>query len=121
MSPSSHDVWDVECDRPIVDGKVWNPRTSQVQEAGRSGYKEDPPSVDVIWHNIIPYSDFKTVRASFPFSVDEVYVEIAQHIKDESYAIVSISASAYSFAIICKSVLTSAEFMELSLGMHRKN
>jgi hypothetical protein len=105
----SNDAWDVRCVRPVVDGKVWNPEMKQVEEAGRDGYTPSPPSVDV--------RTSQTVRASFPVSVDKLFVKIAKHIQDGSYSIVSIGASAYSFVIVCISELTSDEFMKLSFTM----
>lgn len=56
----------------------------------------------------------KTVRSGFPVSVDEIYVEIAKHVKAGLYRFVSVSVSAYSFVIVCISELNSDEFMDLS-------
>ena len=89
-------MWDVEHNRPVVDGKITNPVTGLVEEAGKNGYQSGPPSADVIWHNMYAASDFKTVRESFPATVDEVYLEIADHIRDGLYHIISVCASAYS-------------------------
>jgi hypothetical protein len=65
-------------------------------------------------------SDFKTVQASFPATVDEVYLEIANHIRDGLYHIISVSASAYSFSVICQTEKTSAEFREAMGRMFEK-
>jgi hypothetical protein len=65
-------------------------------------------------------SDFKTVQASFPATVDEVYLEIANHIRDGLYYIISVSASAYSFSVICQMEKTSAEFREAMGRMFEK-
>jgi hypothetical protein len=58
-----------------------------------------------------------TVRASFPVSVDKLFVKIAKPIQDGSYSTASVSARAYSFVIVCISELTSVDFMKLSLTM----
>lgn len=109
--------WDVKHNTPVVDGKVTNPNTGLVEAAGSEGYRAGPPMVDVIWHNMDSSSDFADLRASFAASVDEVYLEISKHIKEGLYSIVSISASAYAFHIICKSTKTRAQFHEAWVKM----
>jgi hypothetical protein len=105
-------LWDFKYKRPVVDGKVVNPETGLVEEAGSERRWLGPPAVDVIWHNLNALSDFRTTRAPFVTTVDKVFVEIANHIRDGVYSIVSVSASAYSFTIICDTKKTSAEFRE---------
>jgi hypothetical protein len=67
--------------------------------------------VDCIWHNMMS-SDFRGCRSSLAASVDDIVVEIAKHVRDGVYSIVSISASAYSFAVICTTEKTQVEFHE---------
>jgi hypothetical protein len=113
-------TWDSKYKGPVVDGKVVNPETGLVEEAGSEGSWLGPPAVDVIWHNLHGLSNFKTVRAPFAVTVDEIFLEIANHIRDGVYSIVSISASAYSFTIICMTEKTQAEFNE-ALSQMRGN
>ena len=103
-------LWHFKYMRPVVDGKVVNPETGLVEEAGSEGSWPGPPAVDVIWYNLHGLSNFKTVRAPFAVTVDEIFLEIANHIRDGVYSIVSVSASAYSFTIICMTEKTQAEF-----------
>lgn len=114
----AHNVpWDAKYNRPVVDGKVTNPTTGEVEEAGSQGYRVGPPMVDCIWHNMIVSADFRGCRSSFSASVDDVFIEITKHVRNGLYSIVSISASAYSFAIICKTDTTQVEFHEAWVQM----
>jgi hypothetical protein len=62
-------------------------------------------------------STFRSSRCSFNASVDDVFLEVAKHVREGVYTIVSISASAYSFAIICKTEKTREEFHEAWVRM----
>src|SRR5277367_927547 len=104
-------LWDVKYDRPVVDGKITNPITGEIEEASPP-YRAGPPAVDCIWHNQTASSTFRSSRCSFNASVDDVFLEIAKHVRDGVYNIVSICASAYSFAIICKTDKTQEEIHE---------
>jgi hypothetical protein len=59
------------------------------------------------------------VRVSFSATIDEVYLEIANHIRDKVYSIVSISASAYSFNTICATDKTQEQFNEALVRMRQ--
>jgi hypothetical protein len=113
-------LWDGKYNRPIVDGKVVNPETGLVEEAGSGRRWQGPPSVNIIWHNMNACSDFKTTRAAFATTVDKVFLEVANHIRDGVYSIINVSASAYSFAIICQSEKTREEFDEAVDRMHEQ-
>jgi hypothetical protein len=104
--------WDVKHNRPIVDNKVTNPTTGEIEEAGSDGYTTGPPSVDVIWINMDSRSNFRIIRSSFPGPMDKVFLQIADHVRRGLYLLVSVSASAYSFAVICKTEKTQGEINE---------
>lgn len=53
--------------------------------------------------NMLAASDFRTARINFPVSSDKIVVEVAKHIKDGAYSIVSVNASVYSLIIVCTS------------------
>jgi hypothetical protein len=107
-------LWDVASGRPIVDGKTINAETGEVENAGQLT-KSGPPSIDVIWHNMTATSNFKTMRASHQTTLDKLFVQIAKHVEEGLYRLISVSASAYSFVIICESDLTLDEFREVRL------
>ena len=112
--------WDTKYNRPTLGGKVQNPETGQIEDVTSKSFWAGPPCVDVIWHNLHAESDFKTVRASFSATIDEVYLEVANHIRDKIYSIVSISASAYSFTVICATDKTQEQFNEVQVRMRRQ-
>ncbi|KAI9698034.1 MAG: hypothetical protein M1836_004387 [Candelina mexicana] len=58
------------------------------------------PKVDIIYHNMHTGSDFRTFRAASQGPVEEVLLQVAQHVKDECYKIISISASEHSFVVV---------------------
>lgn len=60
------------------------------------------------------------MRASFSATIDEVYLEVANHIRDKVYSIVSISASAYSFTVICATDKTQEQFNKVQVRMWRQ-
>ena len=109
-------LWDVASGRPIIDGKTINAKTGEVEKAGQLT-KSGPPSIDVIWHNMTATSNFKTMRASHQTTLDKLFVQIAKHVEEGLYRLISVSASAYSFVIICESDLTLEEFREARLKM----
>jgi hypothetical protein len=112
--------WESKYNRPTVNGKVQNPETGEIEDVESKTSWSGPPSVDAVWINIHGDSDFKIVRTSFCVTVDEVYLEVANHIRDKVYKIVSISASAYSFHITCLTEKSLDEFRPVLMLMKRK-
>jgi hypothetical protein len=110
--------WECIYNRPTVGGKVQNPDTGEIEDATKTTWS-GPPAVDVIWFNIHGESNFKIVRTAYHATVDQVYLEVANHIRDKLYTIVSLSASAYSFHITCLTDKSMAEMHELFAPMRR--
>jgi len=65
--------------------------------------------IDCIWHNMYVHSDFITFRKQSSLSVDRVLLEVAKHVEDGLYSIISISASKHSFVVVCGTKKTMAE------------
>ncbi|WQF88320.1 hypothetical protein CDEST_13334 [Colletotrichum destructivum] len=51
MASSTYEVWDAKYNRPTVGGKVTNPTTGQVEDAGPM-FVAGPPSIQAIWFNV---------------------------------------------------------------------
>jgi hypothetical protein len=112
--------WHAEYKVPMVDGKIQNPNTGQIEDASEARFYAGPPSVQTTWLNIHGESDFRIVGASFAATIDEVFVNIAEHVKDNVYSIVSISASAYSMTVVCCTPKSQTEISEVVHTMQRK-
>ena len=67
------------------------------------------PNVDVIYHNMHAGSDFKTIRGGSEGPVEDILLEVARHVKEGCYKIVSISSSKHSFVVVCSTELSKAE------------
>ncbi len=74
----------------------------------------EPPreqGIDIIYHNMHAGSDFQTFRAAGKGPVEEVLLQVAQHVKNECYKIISINASKHSFVVVMTTEL-SREVLE---------
>jgi hypothetical protein len=100
--------WERKYDRPTVGGKVQNPVTGEIEDV-KTNYWFGPPNVDVIWHNMNANLSFSTIRAPYNAPIEEVFLQIAEHVREGAYKIISLSATRYSFHIICTSDLTNEE------------
>jgi hypothetical protein len=72
-------------------------------------FVNDDPYMDIIYHNMHAGSDFITVRSGSEDPVEDVLLEVAKHVKEGCYKIVSISASKHSFVVVCSTELSKAE------------
>ena len=79
------------------------------QKEGERKFVNNDPYMDVIYHNMHAGSDFTTIRGGGENSVEDVLLEVATHVKDGCYKIVSISASKHSFVVVCSTELSKAE------------
>lgn len=102
--------WDAEFNRPVVDGKFAHPETGEIKEAGRLGFIDGPPNIEIRIFNINSDVKLWNITASKPVSVDDLYLCVARHVHDKIYSLVSVNASAYSFTIVCKVNVTREEF-----------
>ncbi|KZL86429.1 hypothetical protein CI238_02652 [Colletotrichum incanum] len=93
MASSAYDVWDARYNRPIVGGKVTNPTTGQVEDAG-SMFVAGPPSIQAMWFNV------KSSPSSSGW-------------KSGVYSVVSLNASVYSLTVVCDSTATLSEFRQV--------
>jgi len=102
--------WDIEFNRPLVDGNIAHPVTGEIIKGGRLGLKDGPPGVDIILFNINTDTKPLSIRATSPVPMAKVYLAVAKHVKDGIYKLVSVNASAYSFVIVCEIVVSAEEF-----------
>ena len=102
--------WDIEFDRPLVDGNIAHPVTGEIQKGGRLGLKNGPPGVTIWFINTNVDVKFLFSRSVTPVSVEKVYLAVAKHVKDGIYKIVSVNASEYSFVLVCEILVTKEEF-----------
>ncbi len=66
--------WDIEFNRPIVDGKIVHPITGEIQEAGRKGLTDGPPGVSMHFINMNAQGKVRTISSGHPVSVEKARV-----------------------------------------------
>ncbi|KAJ5579939.1 uncharacterized protein N7459_005924 [Penicillium hispanicum] len=93
-------LWHPDHRVPIVDGKYQNPNTGRIEEAGNIAAYLGPPSVQTTWINIHPITKFH-IGGAFNASMNDIFIAVADHVRDRAYVIESINASPYSVTIIC--------------------
>lgn len=109
-TPGTIVYWDVEFNRPVVDGKIVHPVTGEIQPAGKNGLTDGPPSVSVHLLNMNADVDFRSIHGAFPVAMERVYISVARHVSDGIYKLVSVNASEYSFVIVCNIQVSVEEF-----------
>ena len=114
MDSSANDgyvVWDAKHNRPIVGGKVTNPHTGLVEDAGPL-FVSGPPSINATWINMDtgPDGHWRALNSALNCSIDKALCEVALHVQQGVYTIESLNASAYSLTIVCRSSATSYDF-----------
>ena len=102
--------WDIEFNRPIVDGKIVHPITGEIQEAGRKGVTDGPPGVSMHIINMNAHGKVRTISSGHPVSVEKAYLAVEKHVKDGIYKLISVNASAYSFVVVCDVQVSDEEF-----------
>jgi len=114
MASIIYDCWDVKYNRPIVGGKVTNPTTGEVEEAGPL-FKAGPPSIRTIWCNVESPSPlgWATFGTALNCPIDKALYQVAQHIQQGLYSIVSLNASEFCLTIICNSTMPLEEFRQV--------
>lgn len=112
--------WDVELDRPVVDGKVQDPVTGEIREAGRQGFQDGPPSIEFRLFNVNADIDVVSITKSIPVRLEKLYLWVAKQVHDEIFSIVSINASAYSFTLVCAISVSADEFKTSFKNMFAK-
>jgi hypothetical protein len=105
--------WDVEFNRPVVDGKIIHPITGEIQQAGAKGLRNGPPGIHIRIFNINSSTNVAEIAQFLPVPVEQIYLGVAQHIQDGIYSIVSINITSYAFFIICE-VKVSAEAFRIA-------
>jgi len=111
MASSTYDAWDARYNRPIVGGRVTNPTTGVVEQAGTM-FVAGPPSIEAIWVNLSASPRWQTIVTSLNCPIDDALCQIASHIQQGIYSIVSLNASAYSLKIMCKSEQSLEEMLQ---------
>lgn len=74
---------------------------------GRTTY--GPPTIDVIFMNIDPTSDFRTIRKPWYGTVAQMISEIAKAANENVYRIINLNASTYSVVLVVQTTKSSAE------------
>lgn len=71
--------------------------------------------VDVIWHNMNVENEnaFQTFRHWSQDSIDQLLIRVAGHLQAGHYSVISLNASKHSLVVICASVLTNAELVDI--------
>ena len=70
------------------------------------------PNVDIIYHNMNTSSDFKTFRAGSDGPVEQELLQVAKHINNNCYKIISINASKHSLVAVFSTELSKAQLRE---------
>jgi hypothetical protein len=103
--------WDWDFNRPIVDGKIQNPITGEIQEAGKI-HKDGPPSVKVALFNMNPAQRMRSMHSDHAVAMETIYLGIGKLMRDGIIKLVSVNASEYSFTGVCEVLVTDEEFSE---------
>lgn len=102
--------WDVEFNRPVVDGNIAHPITGEIQQAGGQGFRTGPPSIDVKLINLNLDTKPFVISMMQPVSLEDLYLAVARHVHDGIYSLTSVSASSYSFVIVCEVLVSEKEY-----------
>lgn len=101
--------WDVEFNRPVVDGKITNPETGEVETAGRLGVVGGPPGIEI---NLFLHckDGFTASTERLYTTIDKLCMGLARQVHDGIISIMSIHASAYDFTAILDVKMTRDEY-----------
>lgn len=110
--------WDVQFNRPIVDGKIVNPFSGEIQEAGKEGFTEGPPFIAFKLINTKPGMGLTMVFKELPVSLEKLHLGVAKCVQEGIYSLVSISASRYSFVVVCALQVSAQAFWEAFDNMY---
>ncbi|KAK0103144.1 hypothetical protein ONS95_014944 [Cadophora gregata] len=102
-------IWDAKYNRPIVDGKVTNPHTGEIEDAGPM-LVAGLPSIQASWFNISSTGTWRSVHAPIHCPIDDLLCAVISHVKDGLYTIESLNASTYSLTVVCSSSQSTADF-----------
>jgi hypothetical protein len=106
-----------------VNDQIVNPDTSVVEKAGSEGIKYEPPAVDVFIQNMMATdvnNPFEAWRCTVFAKVDNVVVEIGQHLKDELYELLSLNATQYSVVTVVMTEADKVDVVQRMLEMQVK-
>ncbi|EAW25185.1 uncharacterized protein NFIA_106730 [Aspergillus fischeri NRRL 181] len=112
--------WHPEHKVPIVDGRFQDPNTGEIQQNTRTDTYLGPPSVHVMWFNVHDSSSFRGLGATFNASINEVFITIADHVRDGVYSIISLNASLYAVTVVCETDKAREEVGGVIQGMQRR-
>lgn len=110
--------WDVQFNRPIVDGKIVNPFSGEIQEAGKEGFKKGPPFIEFSLINTNADTGLTMANKDFPVSLEKLYLGVAKCVQEGIYSLISINASRYSFVIVCAIQVSKESFFEACDSMY---
>ncbi|RHZ57666.1 uncharacterized protein CDV56_101654 [Aspergillus thermomutatus] len=111
--------WHPQHKVPIVDGRFQDPNTGEIQQNTRTDTYLGPPSVHVMWFNVHDSSSFRSIGATLNASINEVFIALADHVKNEVYSIISLNASLYSVTVVCSTGKSQVEVGGVIQDMQR--
>ncbi|MCJ1311474.1 hypothetical protein MMC25_005146 [Agyrium rufum] len=106
---SNYPSWDSNTNRPIVDGKIENPRTGAVEPKG-SILMDGPPAIDTIWRTLDQPDHPSLARESNFMSLDQCLVMIAGLIRSGYLSFTGITATPYYVFVLCQKYGTKEDF-----------
>ncbi|KAL2061663.1 hypothetical protein VTL71DRAFT_7040 [Oculimacula yallundae] len=113
--------WDAKYKRPIVDGKVTNPFTGAIEIAGPM-LMSGPPALDLLFINVKGTGPrhWSTVHASSGGTIGKAVCEVAEHVKQGFYKLMSLNATEFNLVVVWQSGMTSEEFGKVTRAMKKK-
>jgi hypothetical protein len=101
-------VWDFDTKRPIVGGKIEDPVTGEVRDAGERKYN-GPPHVDVVFMNLHEPSNMNVFRARCEPPLEDLLFRIVKIINDKSLQIHSLNVTLCNITLLLAGELTESQ------------
>ena len=97
-------------DQPTTSTPNGGRQESTLEEGTKPGAaKIHIPEVDIIYHNMNVASDFRTMRSGSDGPIEEVVIQIAKHLTNQCYNVISINASCRSCVVVLSTELSREE------------
>ena len=106
-------VWDMESERPIVDGKYNDPVTGEIREATGYSYY-GPPAVDIIVTSIHEDTAGCVRRTAQTFPMEFILCHIFKIVEKRNLQLDSCLATKYSIRLTLAHELTPGEFSTIA-------
>ena len=106
-------VWDMESERPIVDGKYNDPVTGEIRKATGCSYY-GPPAVDIIVTSIHADTAGCVRRTAQTFPMEFILCHIFRIVEKRNLQLDSCLATKYSIRLTLAHELTPGEFLTIA-------